>query len=291
MRSMTGFGQAMVEVQGRRITVEVRAVNQRFLDVKLNMPRELTPWEKDLRAAVHAVVARGKVDVAVNRSGNNAAEVSVEVNQPLARAYVHGLEQLQKQLGLSGAIDLGMLLTRPDVLRVVERRGDPHREIAAVKRALALALKRFEADRAREGRSLARDLRQRVARVRQIVRRMHRVSTEASPALMRRLRERLQTLGEGLAVNEERLAQEVALLVERADVTEELVRLESHLDAMQAAIVSRAPAGRPLDFLLQEIHREINTIASKSGDLKMTNLTLAARGETEKLREQVQNVE
>ncbi|HVN84454.1 MAG TPA: YicC/YloC family endoribonuclease [Candidatus Binatia bacterium] len=291
MRSMTGFGQAAVTVDGRRITIEVRSVNQRFLDVKLNMAREYAAWEKELREQIQAVVARGKVDVAVNRSGNSAGEMTVEINQRLARAYVRGLQQLQGELGLTGTVDVSMLLTRPDILRVVERRADPEREIAVIKRALTQALARFNADRAREGRVLGRDLRKRIATLRSIEHRMHSRAAQLGPALTRRLRERLQTLMDGAAIREERLAQEVALLVERADITEELVRLDSHLKGMEHALASREPAGRQLEFLLQEIHREINTMSSKSNDVEMTNLTIAARGEVEKIREQAQNVE
>ncbi|MBI4518858.1 MAG: YicC family protein [Deltaproteobacteria bacterium] len=291
MRSMTGFGQATVEGDGRRITVEVRSVNQRFLDVKLNMPREYAPWEKDLRALVQAAVGRGKVDVAINRSGNSTVEVRVEINQTLVRAYIDGLRQLQAELGLGGQIDLALLLSRPEVLRVVERRGDPALEIAAVRRGLEEALHRFNAERAREGRALARDLRQRLKHLRQIATRMRARAQRLGPLLARRLRHRLAELLEGTPVSEERLLQEVAIMVERADVTEELVRLDSHMQAMATAIAGSEAAGRQLDFLLQELHREINTIASKSADLDMTNLSLAARAETEKVREQVQNVE
>ena len=291
MRSMTGFGQAMVTADGRRITIEVRSVNQRFLDVKLNLPREYSAWEKELRGVINAAVARGKVDVGVNRSGNAGGEMSVEINQRLARAYVRGVQQLQRELGLVGQVDLSLVLNRSDVLRLVERRADPEREIAAIQNGLKQALKRFNADREREGRSLARDLRQRITKVRQIERQMRKRAADLGPALLQRLRERVQALLDNVPVREERLTQEIAILVERADVTEELVRLDSHLKGMEQAIASKEPAGRQLDFLLQEIHREVNTIASKSNDLEMTNLTIAARGEVEKLREQAQNVE
>ncbi|MBI1817191.1 MAG: YicC family protein [Deltaproteobacteria bacterium] len=291
MRSMTGFGQAIVEADGRRITIEVRSVNQRFLDVKLNMPREYMPWEKDLRAAVQAVVGRGKVDVSINRNSSAAGEISVEINQTLAQAYMRGLRDLQAALGLGGQIELAMVMARPDVLRVVERRGDPQSEIAVVRGGLSDALAKFNHDREREGRSLARDLAKRVKHLRQIERRMRAQAARVAPALTRRLRDRMRELLDGVPVNEERLLQEVAILAERADITEELVRLDSHLEAMEQAFASKEPAGRQLDFLLQEIHREINTIASKSADIEMTNLSIAAKGEAEKLREQAQNVE
>jgi uncharacterized protein (TIGR00255 family) len=288
---MTGFGQATAQAGACRITVEVRSVNQRFLDVKLNMPRDYHPWEKELRALVQAAVQRGKVDVNINRSGNDAAAVTVEINQPLARAYLRGLRELQTELLIGGDIELAMLANRPDVLRIVERRTDPTAEVAMVRRAVQRALQQFNQDRTREGRALATDLRRRVRHLAQIEARVRARAQRLRPLFFARLRERMQALLASASISEERLAQEAALLAEKSDVTEELVRLDSHLRAMSKALAGREPAGRQFDFLLQEIHREINTIASKSADLEITKLTLAARAEAEKIREQVQNVE
>jgi uncharacterized protein (TIGR00255 family) len=291
MRSMTGFGQAAMEVHGLRVSVEIRSVNQRFLDVKLNMPRNYAAWEKELRALLQAGVARGKVDVTISRGGAGAHDSTVEVNQALAQAYLDGLKRLQRKLRLSGAIDLALVVGRPEVLRMVERRRETRSEIATVRAVVKRALARFNRDREREGRALARDLGRRIAGLRRTRQRMSKRAEELGPLMKQRMHERLQRLLGGVPVNEERLLQEVASQVDRGDVNEELVRLESHLQALVAALRSREPAGRPLDFLLQEVHREINTIASKSADLEMTNLTISARADVEKLREQAQNIE
>jgi uncharacterized protein (TIGR00255 family) len=164
-------------------------------------------------------------------------------------------------------------------------------ELQRVQQVLRRALRAFDREREREGRVLARDMRQRVEHLRKLVRRVRTRVSAAAPETAKRLRERVQSLLEGGAVDEQRLAQEVAFLLSRSDVTEELVRLESHLEALRALCSSRESVGKRIDFLLQEVHREVNTIASKSSDLQLTDLSLEARSEIEKLREQAQNVE
>lgn len=291
MRSMTGFGQATWQGEGCKISVEIRSVNQRFLETRFNMPREYLQWESELRQLVQGAVARGKVDVSVSRSGALASDFGVEVNTALARAYVDGWRQLQVALGLGGEVDLPFLLGRPDLVRIVERRAEPANELQRVRHVLAQALRAFDREREREGRALARDMRQRVEHLRKLGRQMRSRVSAAGPEMAKRLRQRVQTLLDGGAVDEERLTQEVAFVLSRSDITEELVRLHSHLDALRALCGSREPAGKRMDFLLQEVHREVNTIASKSNDLRLTDLSLEARSEIEKLREQVQNVE
>jgi len=288
---MTGYGQAIWKHGAAALTVEIKAVNQRFLEVKLNMPREYQPWEAELRGVVQEHVARGKVDVAVFRGGTATGQVSVEANIPLATAYVKAWRQLQSDLQLPGEIDLNVLQGRTDLLRIVERRNEPSGEIDAIRTTLQRALQAFNRDRDREGRMLARDMTGRVRHLQQLQRRIAKRVTGLTPHLAARLRQRVAALLDGKEIKEERLLQEVALAVDRSDITEELVRLGSHLDGLGSLLRSREPAGKKIDFLLQEVHREFNTIASKSIDLEVTNHTLEARSEIEKLREQVQNVE
>jgi uncharacterized protein (TIGR00255 family) len=288
---MTGFGQAVWQHDGCKIAVEVRSVNQRFFEARFNLPREYMPCEAELRQLVQASVARGKVDVNVSRSGTVAGEFTVEVNTVLARAYVDAWRQLQLALGLGGAVDHQVLLARPDLVRVVERRAEPASELQHVRGVVEQALHAFNREREREGRALGRDMRRRVQLLRKLVRQMRTRISAAAPEIATRLRQRVRALLDGAEVNEERLAQEVAFVLSRGDITEELVRLESHLGALHTLCGSNEPVGKRIDFLLQEIHREVNTIASKSNDLVLTDLSLEARSEIEKLREQVQNVE
>ncbi|MFI5395123.1 MAG: YicC/YloC family endoribonuclease [Candidatus Binatia bacterium] len=291
MKSMTGFGQAAWQGDGCKISVEIRSVNQRFLETRFNMPREYMQSEAELRQLVQAAVGRGKVDVNISRSGTVAGDFAVEVNTPLARAYVDAWRQVQVALGLGGEIDLHVLLARPDLVRIVERRGEPSNELPRLRQVVQQALRAFDREREREGRALARDMRQRVEQLRKLAHRMRARISAAAPETAKRLRQRVRTLLEGATVDEERVAQEVAFVLSRGDITEELVRLKTHLSALKALCSSDEPVGKRIDFLLQEIHREVNTIASKSNDLALTDLSLEARGEIEKLREQVQNVE
>ena len=292
MRSMTGFGQASWQGNGRRLSVEVRSVNQRFLDVKLSLPRECQAWEAELRDLVSGVSERGKIDVTVFRAGSVADDVSVEVNEALARLVTDGWRTLQRRLKLPGTIDVATLLSRGgDLVRVVERKADASADLPRVRTLLVAALKEFNRARDREGKALAADMQGRLKSLRRLHAALRARTAALVPELARRLQERVTALFGKHAVSEERLVQEVALLAERADVTEELVRLESHLGRLGELLRQRGSVGKAIDFLIQELHREVNTIASKSADLAVTNLTLEARAELEKLREQTQNVE
>jgi len=292
MRSMTGYGQASWQGEGVKISVEIRSVNQRFLEARLNLPREYASAEPQWRQVVQEAVARGKVEVTVGRSGLVGSDFTVEVNEPLARAYVEAWRRLQATLDLGGTIDMQAILARPELVRVVERRGEPSEELERVEQVLRQALESFGRAREKEGRALGRDMLRRVTHLAQLVRQLRKRVVAAAPEAAARLRQRVESIAAGVNVTAERLAQEVAVIASRGDVTEELVRLESHLVAMRETFQAGSePVGKRLDFLLQEVHREVNTVASKSNDLGITNLTLEARGEIEKLREQVQNVE
>lgn len=292
MKSMTGYGQASSQGDGRGVTVEIRAVNQRFLEVKLSMPRDLLPWESEMRNLVQAQVARGKVDVSIARTGMGSDAVVVEPNLELARAYVDGWQRLQASLGIPGSIDLAWLQSRSnEIFRVVERPAEPGRDFALVRATLLQALAAFDRERLREGRALARDMKARARQLQKLRKQIQARSLRIKPALAERMQQRVRELLSGKEIKEERLLQEVALLVEKADVTEELVRLGSHLDALVEHVGAEGPIGKRIDFLLQETHREFNTIAAKSNDIEVTQATLEARSEIEKLREQVQNVE
>lgn len=292
MRSMTGYGQAVVNQGKRSINVEVRAVNQRFLEVKLNMPREYLAWEAELRGIVQERVGRGKLDVSIARGGNdNTTAPQIEPNLALAEAYLKAWRQLQQKLSLPGAIDISYLLSRPDIMRISEQRTDPAKDVPLLRSALEKALDVFNRDREREGKVLGRDMLARTKRLRQIQKEIGKLAAGLKPQIEARLRQRLETLLNGRDVKEDRLLQEVAMVADRSDVTEEIVRLGSHLETLASLLSSSDQMGKKLDFLLQEVHREFNTIASKTNDLTVTNLTMEAKAEIEKLREQSQNIE
>jgi uncharacterized protein (TIGR00255 family) len=292
MRSMTGYGAGRAGTAAVRVSVEIRSVNQRFLDVKLSLPREYAAWERELRQRVTAVADRGRVEVQVARvvaSGKRRYRVAARTE--LARAWVMAARRLGRELGLPGDVDVGQVLRLPDVLEVVEQPPDVARELPVVRRALAAALAAFDAERRREGAALARDMRARTAALVHAVREVRRRLPAVRAALALQMEKRLARLVPDAVPDRGRVAQEVAMLIERGDVTEELVRLDSHLAALHAALGARGPVGKRIEFLLQEIGREINTTGAKAGDVAIAELVLGAKGELEKLREQVQNVE
>jgi len=290
LKSMTGFGTASVPIAAGRVTVEVRAVNQRFLDVRVTAPREYGPWEAVCRDTVRKHVARGRVEVYVSRNAPPSGRTRIVFDRAAAREYAAAWRALQREIDLGGQLELG-LFRAADVFQTVEMPGDVRPEFPAAGRALGQALERFDRERRREGANLQRDMRARIDRLAAIERSLRVHAAAALPELQAKLGERVQRLLQGAQVDSARVAQEAAFLAERGDVTEELVRLASHLAALRALLGSAVPAGKQIEFLLQEVHREINTIGSKVSNLAVTQLVVEAKGEVERLREQVQNVE
>ncbi|MCX8072102.1 MAG: YicC family protein [Candidatus Binatia bacterium] len=288
---MTGFGTATVRSGPWSWTVEVRSLNQRGLEVRFNMPRELYPLEAELRALVQHHAARGKVDVNVSRTGRGEAVLQVEANEALARAYVASWRRLQQTLELAGELRIELLTNRAELFTVKESKVPPQEEQRRVRQALQAALRAWNKEREREGKALAADLSRRFAALEQYRREIAKRVKRILPQLVARLRERVRELLRGRDIDEQRLLQEAVLIAERSDVTEELVRLATHLKAARALLKQAGPVGKRLEFLLQELQREFNTIAAKSADPEVTALTVDARSELEKIREQVQNLE
>ena len=292
MRSMTGYGTASAESPAARVPVEIRGVNQRFLDVRVAAPREYAAWERDIRERVRAVTERGRIEVTVARVAvPGRRRYAVTARLGLARAYVDAARRLARALGIDGGIALADVLRLPDLMEVLEHPPEPGRELPALRRALGRALQTFDAERRREGTHLERDMRQRAAALRRATAGIRRRLPDALADLRRQVEERIARLVGGAELEPGRVAQEVAMLAERNDVTEELVRLEGHLAALGTALAAPGAVGKRIEFLLQEIHRELTTTGAKAGDRDVTDLVLAAKGEVEKLREQVQNVE
>ena len=292
MRSMTGFGTATADSSTARVTVEVRGVNQRFLDVRVLGAREYAPWEAELRERVRARVERGRVDVSVSRSPHpGRRRYVVHARDDLARAYLAAARRLRRSLALAGGLNLADVLALPELLEVREQAPDVARELPALRRALAGALAGFERARRREGRALQADMRRRVGAIEGGVRRVRRERPALERQLVARVRERVARHLGGAALDMSRLAQEVAQEVVRGDVTEELVRLGSHLGALRAALGERGAVGKRIEFLLQEVQRELNTTGAKLAAVELASPVLRAKEEVEKLREQVQNVE
>ncbi len=290
MKSMTGYGAASAVMEGVRLTVEIRSVNHRHLDVKVSAPREYAPWEADIRRLVAGIVGRGRVEVSLTRIADRGP-ARVTVRKDVAERYVRALRELKRSFSLKGHVDLPLIAFRHDVFEVVERKSDLRRERSLLDRTLEKALAAHARERSREGTHLRRDMDQRVRALKRLRREMAKVARRIGPRLRARMQSRLENALGTDVVDPSRLVQEVAIQADRADVTEELVRLESHLLSLGDLLRESVAVGKRIEFLVQEIHREINTIGSKAGDLELTQLVLEAKAELEKLREQVQNVE
>ncbi|MFT3915528.1 MAG: YicC/YloC family endoribonuclease [Anaeromyxobacteraceae bacterium] len=290
IRSMTGFGAGRASASGEDIDVEVRSVNHKFCEVKARLPRELSALEVDVVRAVKDRLARGGVEVAVRRGGA-AASFAPRVDAALAESYARAFAEIQARLSLPGHVTLSEIIAADGVVRLEEREVDVDGAREALRRALATALEALVAMRAREGEALSRDLASRLDVVDAAVVRIDELVPRSVEHHRARLAERVAELARGVTVDPARLAQEVALFADRTDVTEEVTRLRSHLGQARALLGSAEPAGRKLDFIVQEMHREANTIGSKSQSAEIAGLVVTLKAEIERMREQVQNVE
>lgn len=291
IRSMTGYGRGERQIGGTYVAVDARSVNHRYLDVKLKLPPEVLPLESRLKKIVSRRVGRGRLDLTVNVRRDNGSP-DVRVNRALLRSYVKAARTVQKETGVPGEMSLTALLQLPGAVRLESRSTSLSRaETTGVLRAAEDAVAALCGMRAKEGNALADDLEARLRAVRKRVRVIRSRARGLGARMTRRLRERVRKLTDGVGADPDRLAQEVAFLADRCDVSEEIVRLEAHLGAMEALLRKKDPAGKRLDFLTQELHREINTIHSKAGDLSISRVAIEIKSEVEKIREQVQNIE
>lgn len=290
MRSMTGYGAASGHVGQCRLSVEVRSVNQRFLDLKINAPREYGAHESEWRRTVSGAIERGRVEVYIGRVAPPRSS-GVALQKEVAAGYVKAWKQLQREFGLAGKLDLALFASRSEVFTSVESIADVATEVLEVGRLLEKALAAHAKEREREGAFLKRDMQARLKRLRAVARSLRTAAAAVVPRLQARLQKRLGELLGGAAIDPARIAQETALLADRSDVNEELVRLDSHLGALEGMLRSTEPLAKRVEFVLQEVNRELNTIGSKASDLDVTNLVVDGKAELEKLREQIQNVE
>ena len=294
IRSMTGFGAGRAAQDGEEIDVEARSVNHKFCEVKVRLPRELIALEIEIARTVKDRLARGGVDVTVRRAAGRAA-LAPRVDVQLAQEYAAAFSEIQSRLGLPGAIGLAEVLAAEGVVRLEERAIDAEAARGAVAAALEQALGALTVMREREGQALARDLEGRLAQVEALVSRVEELAPRSIEHYRGRLQERIEELGRtfagGFMPDPARLAQEVALFADRMDVAEELTRLRSHVAQTRALLAGAEPAGRKMEFLVQEMHREANTIGSKSQSAEIASAVVALKAEVERMREQVQNVE
>ena len=288
---MTGFGTGRARAGEEELSVEVRAVNHKHLEVKVRLPRELTALEPAVLKAVRARCVRGAVDVAVRRSASTASGAVPTVDQAMARAWREALRAVARAVELADVPTAAQIANQPGVVRMEEPVTDLAVAEGALDRALAEALDALVAMREREGRVLEADLSTRLARVATLAAEVAALAPRTVESYRARLHERVAELLKGAPVDEARLVQEVALFAERTDVAEEATRLQAHLDAFRGFLGASEPAGRRMDFLVQEMHREVNTTGSKSQSTEISIRIVELKAELERIREQVQNVE
>ena len=291
IRSMTGYGRAVQTIDGREITVELRSVNNRYLDCTVKLPRMFSFAEDSVKNRVKAAVSRGKVDVYIGVNAAQAADVQVAVNRPVLESYLAALRQIETEYGVRDDVTVMSLARLPDVFSVEKTEEDEQKLTQDILSVAEEAISRYNTMRETEGAALEADLRGRAATILERVALVEARSPETVSEYRERLRQKMQEVLQNTAIDEGRILQEAAIYADRIAVDEETVRLRSHLAQLGDMLTKGGAIGRKLDFLLQELNRETNTIGSKCNDLELSNIVVDMKAELEKIREQTQNIE
>jgi uncharacterized protein (TIGR00255 family) len=291
LKSMTAYGRAESITSDLEYTVEIRSVNHRYREIALRLPQSLVPFEEVVRSLASERVKRGRVDISIQLKDNGDKGVMLELNRPLVRAYRDIFNDLKQELGSEQPLDLSIFTQMKDAIIIKQYSIDPERIEADLRAVIDKALGSWEEMRINEGKAIESDFLRRLDTIREYVGDIRQRGEEATTGYRDKLIQRITKLEESIEINEDRLLQEIAFMAEKADVTEELIRIESHLDQFINYMTQDDAVGRRLDFLLQEINREVNTIGSKAGDSLISHLVVEIKAELEKLREQTQNVE
>ena len=288
---MTGYGRGEASGHGRRITVEVRSVNNRYLDCNIKLPRAYIFAEDTLKKRVGSVISRGKVDVFISLESEGTDEVHITLNRAVADGYYRALEEMDKTYGLQDSISLTLLSRFPDVFTVEKPEEDLEQVSADICAVLDTALEEFSRIRSQEGARLAEDILGRADTIEALVGRIEERSPQTVSDYRARLEAKMQEVLENKQLDESRILTEAAIFADKVAVDEETVRLRSHLEQLRQMLEQGGATGRKLDFLIQEFNREANTIGSKCSDIEISRWVVDLKGEIEKIREQVQNIE
>lgn len=291
IKSMTGYGGGKCAGQEYELSVELKSVNNRFADVSVRTPRGFMFAEEMIKAAVLARISRGKVDVFVSLSGHGQQDGTVVVNEILAGEYMAAVERLSVLFEIEMGVDAALLSRYPDVLTLEKKELDKDEALKALSLALEAALDEHDAMRAREGEKLREDISSRLDALSAYVSAVEERSPQTVSEYRERLRAKMLEILESTQIDDSRVLTEAAIFADRVAVDEETVRLRSHISQMRELLVGSGPVGRKLDFIVQELNRETNTIGSKCGDNEITRIVLDMKSEVEKIREQVQNIE
>lgn len=291
IKSMTGFGRATVNGLGRNFIVEVKAVNHRYLDLNIKLPRTLVSLEEKVRTLISGYLTRGKVDVFVSQSIFDRNDAVANFNESLGDSYYKCLSKIKERYNLKDDISISLLTRMPEVITLEQKDEDLDSLWLLLKGALEEALTLLTDMRKREGQKLYEDINKRCNNTKELLDKINERAPFIASEYKEKLNQRLNELLGGADVDEARVAMEVAVFADKSNIDEEIVRLNSHIVQMKETLLLNEPVGRKLDFLVQEMNRESNTIASKANDLQLVNHVLSIKNEIEKIREQIQNIE
>ncbi|MGF7185715.1 uncharacterized protein (TIGR00255 family) [Desulfitispora alkaliphila] len=290
IRSMTGFGRAEISNENISLRLELKAVNHRYGEVNVRMPRQLSSVEDKIRSSVLKKLSRGRIEIYINLEETGDRQRIVKVDKELALAYHNSLKDLANMLNLDYKSNLEQLTAYPEVLSVKEQELNVEQAELLIEEALAEALKQVEKMRILEGQKLAEDLMNRIKLIEELLGKVEAKAPEVVKNYREKLSKRLSELVDQ-TVDENRLALEIAIFADKASIDEEVVRLYSHIAQFKESLGENVPIGRKLDFLIQEMNREVNTIGSKANDLDISHVVVDLKSELEKVREQIQNIE
>ena len=291
MRSRTGYGRGETDHNGTKFSVELNSVNRKQSDIVINLPRDLAALEPQIRQTINENISRGRTNVVVSYHNGSGGPRKLALDTELARSYHDAMCALQKDLDVPGEITIGSILQAPGVMRTPEETIDSSAAWPAIERALRAALAELIKMREREGKHLAKDLIRRLKAMRKQIKEIRALHPEVVKKYRAALLERIQKAGLPISTDDERLVKEISIFADRADVSEELTRVESHLAQFAHHLRRHEPVGRTLEFITQEIFRELNTLGAKANDAAISQRVVACKAELEKIREQIQNLE
>lgn len=291
IKSMTGYGRAVKSFEGREITVELRSVNNRFLDCNVKIPRQFSYAEDRIKQMVKEHISRGKVDVFITINNTTDEQVAISLNKPVVEGYLAAMHVMTEAFSVDGSITVADIARLPDVFSVEKPEIDEEARAAEIYEAVSLALEQYDSMRLTEGLALKQDLLNRRTTILELVARVEARSPITVAEYRARLENKLREVLESANIDESRILTEAAIFADKVAVDEETVRLRSHLDQLRAMLEEKGSIGRKLDFLLQEMNREANTIGSKGNDIEQARTVVEIKAELEKIREQIQNIE
>ncbi len=291
VKSMTGYGRAVETVNGREFTVELRSVNNRYLDCTVKLPRSLSFAEDRVKQAVKGSISRGKVDVFISARSEGAADVKITLNTAMVEGYLAAMKQMTADYPIKDDISVSVISRMPEIFTVEKPEVDEDQLLSDLMSVVEKALQSYDAMRAAEGKALENDLRSRGNTILELVSQVEAGNGQTVSDYRLRLENKLKEVLANTAIDESRILTEAAIFADKVAVDEETVRLRSHLEQMNTMLTSCGAIGRKLDFLLQEMNRESNTIGSKCSDVKLARIVVDIKAELEKIREQTQNIE